>query len=432
MYYDAIEVLKSMKNLYINRNIICIDLKSFFASVECVDRGLDPYTTPLVVCDPTQKGAITLAVTPYMKKLGIKGRCRVYEIPKNIKYIKVPPRMRLYQEKSKEVIKVYLEYIAAEDIHVYSIDECFLDVTDYLTLYNKSDYELAVDIINRVKEKTGLTVTAGIGPNLLLAKVAMDIEAKHTPDNIAKWGYDDVKTKLWNIKPLSKMWGIGARMEAHLNEMNMYKIGDVATSDINVLKKRFGVIGEELWLHTNGIDNSKISDMNNHVVKDKSYSHSQILHEDYFDYNIPIIIYEMIDVLCRKLRANKKLCSVISFGIGYSHKVGGGFYHSVKHPTLTNNENEIYKVCMHIFDKYYNYAPIRKVALSFGKLVDDDNVQLNLFESYEEVEKDKNLNNAIDEIKDRFGANTLLKASSLLEHSTIKDRNNKIGGHNAG
>ena len=139
----------------------------------------------------------------------------------------------------------------------------------------------------------------------------------------------------------------------------------------------------------------------------------------------------MIDVLCRKQRANKKLCSVISFGIGSSHKVGGGFYHSVKHPTLTNNENEIYKVCMHIFDKYYNLSPIRKVSISFGKLVDDDNIQLNIFENYEKVEKDKNINKAVDEIKERFGPNTVLKASSLLEYSTIKDRNKKIGGHNA-
>ena len=420
-----------MDELRINRNIICIDLKSFFASVECVERGLDPYTTPLVVCDPTQKGAITLAVTPYLKKFRIKGRCRVYEIPNNIKYIKVPPRMKLYQEKSKEVIKVYLEYISAEDIHIYSIDECFLDVTNYLKLYKMNDYELAKEIINKVKEKTGLTVTAGIGPNMLLAKVAMDIEAKHTHDNIAKWTYEDVKIKLWSISPLSKMWGIGSRMEANLNKLKMYKVGDIATSDINILKQHFGVIGEELWFHANGIDNSKISDMNNHIVKDRSYSHSQILHEDYYDFNIPIIIYEMIDVLCRKLRKNKKLCSVISFGIGYSHKVGGGFYHSVKQPTPTNNENDIYKICMHIFNKYYDNSPIRKVSIAFGKLTNDDILQLNLFEKYENIKQDNELNNTIDEIKDKFGANTLLKASSLLEYSTIKDRNKKIGGHNA-
>ena len=202
-----------MEDLYIKRNILCIDLKSFFASVECVERKLNPYTTPLVVCDPTRNGAITLAVTPYLKKFGINGRTRVYELPKNLKIIKVPPRMRLYQNKSKEVIKVYLEYVAPEDLHIYSIDECFLDVTNYLKLYKKTDYELAAEILKKIEEKTGLTATAGIGPNLLLAKVSMDIEAKHTKDNIAYWKYEDIEQKLWSIKPLSKMWGIGSHLE---------------------------------------------------------------------------------------------------------------------------------------------------------------------------------------------------------------------------
>lgn len=420
-----------MENLYNERNILCIDLKSFFASVECIALGLDPYTTPLVVCEPNQRGAITLAVTPYMKTLGIKGRTRVYEIPKNIKYMKVPPRMKLYQEKSKEVIRVYLEFISAEDLHIYSIDECFLDITNYLKLYKKTDYELAIDILKRIKEKTGLTATAGIGPNMLLAKVAMDIEAKHTSDNIAKWTYDDVETKLWEITPLSKMWGIGSRMEASLNKLNLFKIGDIANYSKDLLKEKYGVMGEELWYHTNGIDLAKISDFNKHIVKDKSFSHSQVLMKDYFRFNTPIIIYEMIDVLCRRLRSNNKLCSVISFGIGYSHKVGGGFYHSVKQQNPTNNENEIYKVCMHIFDKYYNDAPIRKVMISLGKLTTDDSIQLNVFKTYEDIEDFRNINKAVDEIKERFGPNTLLKASSLLYDSTIVERNKKIGGHRA-
>ena len=207
-----------MNNNHQNRNIMCIDLKSFFAFVECVERGLDPYTTPLIVCNPEQKGAITLAVTPYLKSQGIPGRVRVYDIPKNITYVKVPPRMSLYQKKSKEVISIYLKYVAKEDLHVYSIDECFLDVTNYLKMYNMTDYELALTILNDIKESTGLVGTAGIGPNMLLAKISMDIEAKHTKDNIAKWTYDDVKTKLWNIKPLSKMWGIGTNLENRLNK----------------------------------------------------------------------------------------------------------------------------------------------------------------------------------------------------------------------
>jgi DNA polymerase V len=418
-----------MENYLTNRNILCIDLKSFFASVECAERGLDPYTTPLVVCDPTRNGAITLAVTPYLKNFGIKGRTRIYEIPKNIKYIKVAPRMKLYQNKSKEVINVYLEYVAPEDIHVYSIDECFLDVTDYLKMYNKTDYELAIDILKRVYEVTHLTATAGIGPNMLLAKVSMDIEAKHTKDNIAKWTYDDVKEKLWSIQPLSKMWGIGYRMEANLNKLGITSVGDIAKYDREKLKREFGIIGEELWFHANGIDLSKVSDLNNNIVKEKSISYSQVLFKDYYDYNITIIIYEMIDVLVRRLRSEKKLCGLISFGIGYSKNIGGGFHHSIKLDTFTNDENYIYRVVMSIFDKYYHNYPIRKVALSFGNLALDNKIQLNLFESYEDIEDKKNIDEAIDNIKLRFGNNAILKTSSLLEDSTIKQRNQLIGGH---
>lgn len=420
-----------MENLYIKRNILCIDLKSFFASVECVERNLDPYTTPLVVCDPTQKGAITLAVTPYLKKFGIKGRSRVYELPKNINIIKVPPRMRLYQQKSKEVIKIYLDYIAEEDLHIYSIDECFLDITNYLKLYQKSDYELALEILNKIKEKTGLTATAGIGPNLLLAKVSMDIEAKHTKDNIAKWTYDDVTTKLWEISPLSQMWGIGSRMEKRLNEIGIRRIKDLAKYDKDKLKKMFGVIGEELWYHANGIDLSKISDFKNYEVKDKSFSHSQILHKDYYDFNITIIIYEMLDILTRRLRNDNLLCGLISFGIGYSHNIGGGFHHSLKLSTPTDDINELYRECMRMFDRYYNNSPIRKVSIAFGHLEDNSSIQLNLFNEFESMQENHNINLTIDSIKFRFGANILLKASSLLEDSTIKDRNNKIGGHRA-
>ena len=420
-----------MEDLYIKRHILCIDLKSFFASVECVERKLDPYTTPLVVCDPTRNGAITLAVTPYLKKFGVKGRSRVYELPKNINIIKVPPRMRLYQQKSKEVIKIYLEFVAKEDLHIYSIDECFLDITDYLKLYQMSDYDLAKVILKRIYDKTGLTATAGIGPNLLLAKVSMDIEAKHTKDNIAYWTYDDVKTKLANITPLSKMWGIGSHMEKNLNALGIKKVGDIADYGLEKLKKEFGIMGEQLWYHANGIDLSRINSLNNIPVKEKSISHSQVLFKDYYDYNINLIIFEMLDVLCRRLREEKKLCGLIGFGISYSKNIGGGFYHSKKLNIQTDDANILYREIMHIFDHFYNKSPIRKVSISFGKLTDNDSRQINLFETSEKMEENININKAIDYIKGRFGVNTILRASSLLEDSTIKERNNKIGGHHA-
>ena len=418
-----------MDDMYVKRNIMCIDLKCFFASCECVERGLDPFKVPLVVANKKQgNGAITLAVTPALKKQGIPGRVRLYDIPKNIKYEIVPPRMKLYIEKSKQVVGIYLDYVAPEDLHIYSIDECFLDVTDYLKLYKKTDYELAGEILKTVEEKTGLTATCGIGPNLLLAKVAMDTEAKKYKNGIAKWTYDDVPEKLWSITPLSKMWGIGPRMEKKLNILNIYTVGELANYDKNILKDKFGVMGQELWNHANGIDLSKISDFKV-TPKDKSYSHSQVLFKDYDGNNVKLIIAEMVDVICARLRASNKESRVIGFGIGYSKDVDGGFYHSIKLETPTDSPREITNICFLIFDRYYNNLPIRKVSISCGGLTKKSGVQLNLFDSIENKNEEVKVNTAIDEIKSKFGKNSIVKASSLLPDSTAIARNEKIGGH---
>ena len=410
------------------RNILCIDLKSFFASVECVERNLDPFTTPLIVADPSRKGgAITLAVTPYMKTLGVPSRGRVFEIPKNIKYITAPPRMSLYVKKSKEVINCFLDFISKEDMHVYSIDEAFLDVTDYLKLYKMDDVTLAKTIMARIKEKTGLTSTCGIGPNLLLAKVALDIESKHSPDFIAKWTYEDVKTKLWNITPLDEMWGIGSKTMKKLNDLGIYKGGDINKYSKDFYKKRFGVLGEELYLHANGIDNSNIKD-DKYEIKNKSYGLSQILYKDYTPEEAILIIKEMCETICKRLRNNKKVCGVVGFGIGYSRSVGGGFYHSKKLSESTDNENVIFSVCKSIYDSYIEEEPIRKVSISLGKITDNNYVQLNLFEEVNETINEIPI--VVDEINKKFGDNAILKASSLLNYSTIKMRNKKMGGHN--
>lgn len=410
------------------RNILCIDLKSFFASVECVERNLDPFTTPLIVADPSRKGgAITLAVTPYMKTLGVPSRGRVFEIPKNIKYITAPPRMSLYVKKSKEVINCFLDFISKEDMHVYSIDEAFLDVTDYLKLYKMDDITLAKTIMARIKEKTGLTSTCGIGPNLLLAKVALDIESKHSPDFIAKWTYEDVKTKLWNITPLDEMWGIGSKTMKKLNDLGIYKVGDINKYSKDFYKKRFGVLGEELYLHANGIDNSNIKD-DKYEIKNKSYGLSQILYKDYTPEEAILIIKEMCETICKRLRNNKKVCGVVGFGIGYSRSVGGGFYHSKKLNESTDNENVIFSVCKSIYDSYIEEEPIRKVSISLGKITDNNYVQLNLFEEVNETINEIPI--VVDEINKKFGDNAILKASSLLNYSTIKMRNKKMGGHN--
>ncbi len=420
-----------MENLKLNRCILCIDLKSFFASVECAERNLNPFTTPLVVAEPNRNGAITLAVTPYLKTLGIKSRGRIYEIPNNINYITIKPRMSLYINKSKEIIDIYLEFISIEDLHIYSIDECFLDVTNYLKMYKKTPYELAKDILNRIYIKTKLYATVGIGPNLLLAKISMDIEAKHNKNFIAEWTYKDIKTKLWNITPLSNMWGIGKRLEKRLNDLGLYKIKDIANYDKQKLKEKFGVIGEELWYHANGIDLSHIKYFNREK-HDKSISNSQILYKDYYNEEIYLIIKEMTNVLVKRLRKNNYSCDRLSLHISYSKEINNGFSVSKKLDTQTTDEFEIYKYLINLFE--YNYEdemPIRKVSISLSKLEKNNYIQLNLFENWNKICDKNNINNAIDKITFKYGDNSILNATSLLENSTIKLRNKKIGGHNA-
>ncbi len=418
-----------MNNAYPTRNILCIDLKSFFASCECIERGYNPFTYPLVVANKKQgQGAITLAVTPYLKEKGIKSRGRLYEIDPKIKYEIVNPRMGLYIAKSKEVISIYLDFVSEEDLLVYSIDECFLDVTNYLKMYKKTDYELAIDILKTIYEKTGLTATCGIGPNMLLAKVSMDIEAKHTKDNIAKWTYKDIEKKLWTIFPLSKMWGIGKQTENSLNKMGIYSVGDLAKFDSLILKEKFGIIGLELWNHANGIDLSLIKDFKK-IAKSESFSHSQVLFKDYNENNIKLIISEMVEVLTTRLREHKKMTRCIGLGISYSKNINDGFYHHIKLDVPTDSSKDILNYCLIIFDKFYDYLPIRKVTVVCADLENKECNQLNLFESENKLNAENNINEIIDKIKEKYGKNSLLKATSLLEDSTAKERNKKIGGH---
>ena len=411
------------------RSILCIDLKSFFATAECVDRGLDPFSYPLVVANPKQgNGAITLAVTPYLKNLGVKGRSRLYEIPKNIKYEIVPPRMSLYSKLSKEVVDVYLSFVAEEDLYVYSIDEAWLDVTDYLSFYQKDDYALALEILDTITKKTGLYGSCGIGPNMFLAKVAMDTQAKKYHESIAKWIFEDVEKELWEITPLSKIWGIGPRVQSKLNNLGIYKMRDLAFYNKAKLEQKFGVMGLELHNHANGIDNRRIRDWKEQP-KDKSYSHSQVLFKDYNGNNIKLIIEEMVDVICARLRETKKEAQGIGFGIGYSKTVGGSFYHMMKLNVPTSSTRDVVDICFGIFDKYYDNSPIRRVTIAFSRLEDKRSVQLDLFQNHEVKEKEDSINSAVDTIKNKYGKNSLIKASSLFPDSTAIERNKKKGGH---
>lgn len=412
-----------------NRNIICIDLKSFFASVECVERGLNPDTTPLVVTDISRgKGAITLAVTPYLKTLGVKSRGRIYELPKNINIIYAKPRMNLYINKSKEVIKIYLKYVSSKDLHVYSIDEVFMDVTEYLNYYKMSDYELALKIKKDIFEQTKIKSSAGVATNLFLAKVAMDTEAKHNKKGIAKWTKKDIKTKLWNITPLDKMWGIGKSTMEKLNNLGIYKVGDINKYNINFYKKRFGVIGEDIYLHANGIDESKISDKEE--IKNKSMGLSQILYSDYTIKQTSLIIREMISKITKRLRISNLVTKTIYLGISYSRIIGGSFNKRITLQEYTDDEKIITEECLNIFYNYVEDLPIRKISISLSHLEKKTYRQLNLFEDVEKIEKIEKLNKEIDNITTKYGDNSILKASSLFNYSTIKKRNKMTGGHN--
>lgn len=404
------------------RHIISIDLKSFFASVECVNRNYDPFKVPLVVADTSRgNGAMTLAVSPYLRNLGVSSRCRVFELPKNIKIIYAKPRMKLYEEYSNKILDIYKEFISEDDIHVYSIDEVFIDSTDYLKYYNKTDYEIALMIMNRIKEKTGITSTAGIGPNIFLAKVAMDIEAKHNKDCIAKWTFKDIETKLWNIEPIDKVWGIGNNLKRKLNNLGIKKVKDINNYSRDFYIKRFGnVMGNDIWSKANGIDFTTIKELNS-KQKDKSMSMSQILNRDYNIDEVLLIVKEMNDLLNEKLRKMKLTTKLVYLGITYSRDFHLGFHQSISLNISTDDRDEIFNIFKYIYEKNIDDLPVRKVSIAYSRLIKKNNTQLSIYNIDNSIDNNEYYE-IIDKINEKFGRTTLLRASSLLKNSTIKER----------
>ncbi|HEY8405787.1 MAG TPA: damage repair protein [Acholeplasma sp.] len=422
-----------MDEYKLNKQILCIDLKSFYASVECSLRNLDPFTTPLVVADRSRgKGALCLAVSPYLKKIGVPSRCRVYDLPQlpHGEIIYARPRMKTYMEFSIKIIEIYLRYISEDDLYVYSIDEAFLDVTPYLKLYQKTAYELAKEITDAIRNELKIYSSCGIGPNMLMAKLAMDIDAKKTKEGIAEWTYEDVPTKLWPVEPLSEMWGIGHRMQAHLNQLGLYKVGDIANFSRKRLKNLFGVLGEELWFHTHGIDMSILQDKYQLRSSNKSVGQSQILFHDYYTPEIYIIIQEMVDEVLRRLRLSKKLGRTISLSIGYNKDRAGGFSKQFTLDQPTQSFSIVHDVVLTLFNSLYDGSPIRSIGISIGNLTQSTIYQYSLFEDSESLAKEQALLETVDDIKSRFGKNLIHRATALEEGSTIIARSKMVGGHN--
>ena len=409
------------------RNIIVIDLKAFYSYVECIDRNLDPWTTPLVVADKERgQNTIVLSVSPYLKSKGIPSRLRIKELPKGYDYIYATPRMERYIEKSAEVVGVFLNFVSEEDIHVYSIDEAFIDITTYLSYYKMTALQLTETIIKEIKEKTGLQATAGIGDNMFLAKVALDVFAKTAKNGIATLREKDVKTKLWPITPLSKIWGIGARTEAKLNNLGIFTIGDLANSNKDYLIKIFGIMGEQLYEHANGHDEADMHEV--YIPKENSFSLGQILFRDFKIEEAITILREMCDDLSSRLREERKLTNVVGLYIQYSGNKGG-FARQMSLLSPTNDRDVLFKALLEIYRKYVEDKPIRGIHIAFGKLQAQQYQQLNVFDDLKDQVNNYELQLTIDDIHKKFGKNILLRASALTDSSTVMERNNQIGGH---
>ena len=417
-----------------NKIYMCIDLKSFFASVECVERNLDPMTSNLVVADPSRgNGAICLAVSPGMKKLGVKNRCRVFEIPKNIDYIVALPRMKKYIDYSANIYSIYLQYVAKEDIHPYSIDEMFLDVTRYLKLYKMSAEDLAKKIINHVLKDTGITATVGIGTNLFLSKVALDITAKHSNTNIGYLDEEIFKKTLWHHRPLTDFWQIGRGIEKRLAKYGIVDMYGVAHLDEKILYKEFGVNAEYLIDHSKGIEPTTIPEIKKYKSKSNSISNGQVLFEDYPYDKARLVVKEMVDMLSLSLIEKHLVTNCVGLGIGYSkdvHKPTGG---SLKLTTTTNVYSTLVEAILMIFDRTtIKDIPIRKINISFGNVKEEAYEQLDLFSDEEAIKKEKEIEKTMNAIKRKYGKNSILRGMNLLDGATAKKRNKLIGGHNSG
>lgn len=415
-----------------NRTYVCIDLKSFYASVECVDRGLDPFTTNLVVADPDRsEKTICLAVSPAMKALGVPGRCRVFEIPKTISYIMATPRMQTYIDVSAKIYGVYLRFISKEDIHVYSIDEVFMDVTDYLELYGKTARELSIEMMEAVYKETGITATCGIGTNMYLAKIALDITAKHVPDHIGILDEKSYCEKLWNHLPLTDFWRIGPGTVRRLNQNGMETMGDVAHADPELLYHLFGIDAELLIDHSHGQETTTMKDIKAYRPRTNCISNGQVLPRDYEHIEGLLVVKEMADLLCLELVAKEKITESITLYLGYSNSLHMASERgSVRLSVATSSAKTIVKAVEDLYLRIKDpNLSIRRINLSYNNLMDTEYVQFDIFTDPNELERENKMQKAMLSIKTKYGKNAILKGMNLEDGGTTIERNNQIGGH---
>lgn len=496
-----------------NKAYIAIDLKSFYASVECVDRGLDPLDTNLVVADPTRtEKTICLAVSPSLKSYGIPGRARLFEAIQKVRevnaqrkykapghsfshesyfhselikdpsaeltFITAPPRMAHYMEVSTRIYNVYLKYIAPEDIHVYSIDEVFIDATDYLKTYGLTPRELAMKMVLDVLETTGITATAGIGTNLYLCKIAMDIYAKHCePDKngvrIAELDEMSYRRILWDHRPLTDFWRVGRGISKKLEEHGMYTMGDVARCSVgresdyyneDLLYKLFGVNAELLIDHAWGWEPTEISDIKSYRPESSSLSSGQVLQEPYEFSKAKLVLKEMADLLSLELVSKRIVTDQIVLTVGYDieslnksysgavetdrygRKIPKTAHSSENIGRYTSSTKLICETAMNLFDRIVDKELlVRRMYIVANHIITENDaekereyIQLNLFsdtgkqEAEEnELKKEKDMQKVILKIKSKYGKNSIIKGMNLKEGATALERNRQIGGHKA-
>ena len=415
-----------------NRIYMVIDMKCFFASVECAERGLNPFDTNLVVTDASRgKGAICLAISPKMKSLGVKNRCRIFEIPKNIEYISALPRMKKYIEYAADIYEIYLKYIDKNDIHVYSIDESFIDVTDYLKLYNKTPREFANMLIKEIANTKMIPASCGIGTNMYLAKIALDITAKKSPDNIGFLDEELFKKTLWHHRPLTDFWQIASGINKRLFNRGILDMYDIAHYPENMLYKEFGVNAELLIDHAWGRESCLMQDIKNYKGKTKSVSTSQILFSDYTFDKAKLVLEEMVRTCSLDLIKRGVVTDSINIMIGYSSDKFLSERGHVKMSSTTNIASVMIPYVDKLFDSIVDKEKlIRRMGIEFGSVVDKSCEGYDLFTDYEIIKKQKELSGVAIKIKNKFGKNAIIMGADLQEGATTVIRNKLIGGHN--
>ena len=417
------------------KQYLCIDFKSFYASVECVERGLDPLKANLVVADPERGGGtICLAVSPSMKALGVKNRCRVYEIPPHIQYIKAVPRMQLYIDYTAKIYGIYLRYFDKNDIHVYSVDEAFIDVTAYLPLYKKTARGLARALLRLVRDETGICATCGIGENLYLAKIALDIVAKRAPDFIGELTEESYREKLWDHRPLTDFWRISTGIAGRLQLSGIGTMRQLAAADEDMLYRLFGIDAELLIDHAWGRESATIADIKAYRAKNRSLSRGQVLLRDYDFEEGGLIVKEMTDLLCLDLVNKSLVTACVSLNVGYTARAEvSGARGSTALPYATNSDKEIIPAVLRLYARITDpEQKIRRIQLCCGSVQPEGNVQLSLFGDRRDDEKETALQKTVLEIKRRYGKNAILKGMNYEPAATTRERNLQIGGHKSG